>query len=204
MFRFDQLIRRDMIVRDVKQRHPETIPVFEYLRCHPSCDDCDIETVARKNGHNLLDVVEALNQAVRGAPREVSIGVHVCRGNYKGMYLSEGGYDSVAERFFGRTRANHFLLEFDTPRAGGFAPLRWVPQDKGVVLGLVSSKSAQLEEVDLLRRRVDEAARFVDPSRLAISPQCGFASTMGGNPVTEAVQWSKLSRCVEAARAIWG
>jgi 5-methyltetrahydropteroyltriglutamate--homocysteine methyltransferase len=130
--------------------------------------------------------------------------VHVCRGNYKGMYLSEGGYDSVAEKFFGRTNVDHFLLEFDTPRAGGFAPLKYLPKGKGVVLGLVSSKTPQLEKIDALRRRADEAARYVDPSRLAISPQCGFASTMGGNPVTETDERAKLKLCVDAARAIWG
>jgi 5-methyltetrahydropteroyltriglutamate--homocysteine methyltransferase len=153
----------------------------------------------------LVDLyIDALNQAVKGAPADVRIGIHVCRGNYKGMHLSEGGYDSVAERFFGGIRANHFLLEFDTSRAGGFAPLRFVPEGTGVVLGLLSSKTPQLEDIDALRRRVDEAARYVDLVRLAISPQCGFASTMGGNPVTEVAQWEKLSRCVEAARAIWG
>lgn len=134
----------------------------------------------------------------------MAIGVHVCRGNYKGMYLSEGGYDSVAERFFSRTRVDHFLLEFDTPRAGSFEPLCFVPKDKGVVLGLVSSKTPRLEPLDQLKKRVDEAARHIDASRLAISPQCGFASTMGGNPVTEADERAKLKLCVDAARAIWG
>jgi 5-methyltetrahydropteroyltriglutamate--homocysteine methyltransferase len=119
------------------------------------------------------------------------------------MYLSEGGYDSVAERFFGRTHVDHFLLEFDTPRAGGFAPLRFVPGNKGVVLGLVSSKTPSLERIDDLRRRADEAARYIDMSRLAISPQCGFASSIGGNPVTEADERAKLKLCVDAARAIW-
>jgi 5-methyltetrahydropteroyltriglutamate--homocysteine methyltransferase len=152
----------------------------------------------------LVDLyIDAINQAVANAPAGVSIGVHVCRGNYKGMYLSEGGYDSVAEKFFGRTRVHHFLLEFDTPRAGGFAPLRFLPRDKGVVLGLVSSKTPVLEKQDDLRRRVGEAARYVDPTRLAISPQCGFASTMGGNPVTEADERAKLRLCVEAAQAIF-
>ena len=152
----------------------------------------------------LVDLyVGAINEALKTRPAGMAVGIHVCRGNYKGMYLSEGGYDSVAERFFGGTRATHFLLEFDTPRAGGFAPLRFVPRDKGVVLGLVSSKTPQLESTDLLRQRVDEAAKFVDHSRLAISPQCGFASTMGGNPVTEADERAKLRLCVEAAREIW-
>src|SRR5207253_2264104 len=130
--------------------------------------------------------IDAINHAVKNAPREVTIGMHVCRGNYKGMYLSEGGYDSVAEKFFARTNVNHFLLEFDTPRAGSFEPLRFVPKNKGVVLGLVSSKTPRLEDPDLLRKRVDEAAKHIDMSRLAIGPQCGFASTIGGNPVTDA------------------
>jgi 5-methyltetrahydropteroyltriglutamate--homocysteine methyltransferase len=120
------------------------------------------------------------------------------------MYLSEGGYDSVAERFFAQTDVDHFLLEFDTPRAGGFAPLRFVPKGKGVVLGLVSSKTPQLEQLESLRRRADEAAKYVDPANLAISPQCGFASTMGGNPVTEADERAKLKLCVDAAHRIWG
>ncbi|MCZ7566389.1 MAG: 5-methyltetrahydropteroyltriglutamate--homocysteine S-methyltransferase [Burkholderiales bacterium] len=148
--------------------------------------------------------VEAINQAVQGIPPEMVVGVHMCRGNYKGKYLAEGGYESVAEKLFQRARVNHFLLEFDTPRAGDFAPLRLVPKGKGVVLGLVSSKVPQLEPLETLERRADEAARFIDPARLAISPQCGFASTMGGNPVSEADERAKLRLCVEAARAIWG
>jgi len=153
----------------------------------------------------LVDLyVDAINEAVEGKPAEMVIGIHMCRGNYKGMYLSQGGYDSVAEKLFGRARVNHFLLEFDSPRAGDFAPLRLLPESKGVVLGMVSSKTPQLESLELLRRRADEAAKFVDPARLAISPQCGFASTLGGNPVTEADERAKLGLCVDAARAIWG
>jgi 5-methyltetrahydropteroyltriglutamate--homocysteine methyltransferase len=148
--------------------------------------------------------IEAINQAVKNRPAGMTVGVHVCRGNYKGMYLSEGGYDSVAEKFFSRTNVDHFLLEFDTPRAGGFAPLRFVPKGKGVVLGLVSSKTPQLESIEVLRRRADEAARYVDSKHLAISPQCGFASTMGGNPLSEADERAKLKLCVDTSRAIWG
>ena len=157
-----------------------------------------------KDADRLVDLyIDAINEAVRNRPAGVTIGVHVCRGNYKGMYLSEGGYDSVAEKFFSRTDVDHFLLEFDTPRAGGFAPLRFVPKRKGVVLGLVSSKTPQLESIDALKRRVDEASAFLDVGRMAISPQCGFASTIGGNPVTEADERAKLRLCVDAARAIW-
>lgn len=171
------------------------------------CDPAAREKV-RANGEEpdrLVDLyIDAINAAVKGAPPQVTIGVHVCRGNYKGMYLSEGGYDSVAEKFFSRTNVSHFLLEFDTPRAGSFDPLRFVPKDKAVVLGLVSSKTPRLESLDVLKRRADEAARFVSPERLAISPQCGFASTMGGNPLTEADERAKLKLCVDAAREIWG
>jgi 5-methyltetrahydropteroyltriglutamate--homocysteine methyltransferase len=171
------------------------------------CDPAAREKVKANGGDpdRLVDLyIDAINHAVRGRPHGVAVGVHVCRGNYKGMYLSEGGYDSVAEKFFARTEVDHFLLEFDTPRAGGFAPLRFVPKGKGVVLGLVSSKTPQLEQMESLKRRADEAAKYVDPANLAISPQCGFASTMGGNPVTEADQRAKLKLCVEAARKIWG
>src|SRR5262249_12136791 len=121
----------------------------------------------------------------------------------KGHYLSGGGYDWVAERFFARTEATHFLLEYDSTRAGDFAPLRFVPARKGVVLGLLSSKSPEIESLDQLRRRVDQASAYIGVDRLAISPQCGFASTVAGNPVTEADQRAKLARVVEAAQLIW-
>ncbi|HEX4927237.1 MAG TPA: 5-methyltetrahydropteroyltriglutamate--homocysteine S-methyltransferase [Burkholderiales bacterium] len=171
------------------------------------CDPAAREKVKAAGGDpdRLVDLyIDAINEAVKDRPAGVQIGVHVCRGNYKGMYLSEGGYDSVAERFFCRTSVDHFLLEFDTPRAGGFAPLRFIPKDKSVVLGLVSSKTPVLEKMDDLRRRADEAAQYMDASRLGISPQCGFASTMGGNPVSEGDERAKLRLCVEAARSIWG
>ena len=152
----------------------------------------------------LVDLyIEAINEAVADCPSDVMTGVHMCRGNFKGHYLAEGGYESVAERFFSRTNVNHFLLEFDTPRAGDFQPLRFVPKDKGVVLGLVSSKTPRLEDIDQLRRRTEEAAKFIDFDRLAISPQCGFASTVAGNPVTEFDERAKLGLVVQAARAIW-
>lgn len=171
------------------------------------CDPAAREKVkaAGSDPDELVDLyIDAINEAVRGKPEGVTVGVHVCRGNYKGMYLSEGGYASVGERFFNRANVDHFLLEFDTPRAGGFDPLGFLPKDKGVVLGLVSSKTPKLEDPDLLGRRIDEAAKYVDLSRLAISPQCGFASTMGGNPVTEADERAKLRLCVATARRVWG
>ena len=148
--------------------------------------------------------IDLINGAVAGCPPDVVVGIHMCRGNFKGRYLADGGYESVAERFFARTNANHFLLEYDTPRAGDFAPLRFVPKGKGVVLGLVSSKTPVLEDIDGLKRRAEEAGRHIELDRLAISPQCGFASSVAGNPLSEADQRAKLARIVEAARAIWG
>ena len=156
------------------------------------------------NPDQLVDLyVDAINEAVKGRPADMVVGVHMCRGNYKGMYLSEGGYTSIAERLFNRANVNHFLLEFDTPRAGDFAPLAMMPKTKGVVLGLVSSKTPKLETIEELKRRAADAAKYIDPVQCAISPQCGFASTMGGNPVTEADERAKLRLCVEAAAKIW-
>jgi len=146
--------------------------------------------------------VKAINDAVADCPADVVLGVHMCRGNFKGHYLGAGGYESVAERFFSRARVNHFLLEYDTARAGDFSPLRFV-KDRGVVLGLISSKTPTLESIDDLKRRTEEAARYIDLDRLAISPQCGFASTVAGNPVTESDERAKLKLVVDAAAAIW-
>jgi methionine synthase II (cobalamin-independent) len=171
------------------------------------CDGAIRDKVAAGGGDPdaLVDrYIELLNAAVAACPPDVVIGVHMCRGNLKGRYLADGGYESVAERFFARTRANHFLLEYDTARAGDFAPLAFVPKGKGVVLGLVSSKTPELESVDALRRRADEAGRHIDLDRLAISPQCGFASTAAGNPLSEADERAKLKLVVDTARAIWG
>ena len=173
------------------------------MLCDPAARD-----KVKAGGHDperLVDMyVDAINEAVKNRPANMVVGVHMCRGNYKGKYLSEGGYDSIADKLFNRADVNHFLLEFDTPRAGDFTPLRLMPRNKGVVLGMVSSKIPQLESVDGLRRRADEAAKYVAAEQLAISPQCGFASTMGGNPVTESDERAKLKLCVDAATAIWG
>jgi 5-methyltetrahydropteroyltriglutamate--homocysteine methyltransferase len=152
----------------------------------------------------LVDLyIDAINQAVASRPADMIVGVHMCRGNFKGHYLAAGSYESVAERFFAGADVNHFLLEYDTPRAGDFRPLRFVPERKGVVLGLISSKTPVLEPIDDLKRRAEEAARYIDLDRLAIGPQCGFASTAAGNPLSEADERAKLRLVVAAARAIW-
>lgn len=170
------------------------------------CDPAMREKVrsVKQDPDELVDLyIDAINEAVSVLPPSVRVGVHMCRGNLKGHYLATGSYENIAERFFSRAKINHFLLEFDTARAGDFSPLRFVPKGVGVVLGLVTSKSPQLENPDELRRRVDEAARYIDLDRLAISPQCGFASTVAGNPVTEADERAKLKLCVDTAKSIW-
>ena len=159
---------------------------------------------AGQDPDHLVDLyIEAINNAVAGAPADMRIGIHMCRGNFRGRYLSEGGYESVAERYFKNTNVTHFLLEYDTARAGDFRPLRFVPKGKGVVLGLVSTKTPVLETIDDLKRRTDEAAKFIALDRLGIGPQCGFASTAAGNPLTEDDERAKLRLVVEAAKVIW-
>ena len=159
---------------------------------------------AGQDPDSLVDLyVKAINDCLAGAPPDMVVGVHMCRGNFRGRYLSEGGYESVAERFFTGTNATHFLLEYDTDRAGDFKPLRFVPKTKGVVLGLVSTKTPVLESLDELKRRTSEAAKFIDLDRIGIGPQCGFASTAAGNPLSLDDERAKLRLLVNAASAIW-
>jgi methionine synthase II (cobalamin-independent) len=148
--------------------------------------------------------VEAVNDAVRDRPPDVTMAMHVCRGNYRGHWLAAGGYEPVGERVFAGTDVDVLLLEFDSSRAGGFAPLRHVGAGKQVVLGLVSSKTPELESRDDLLRSIDEAASYVPVERLGLSPQCGFASTAAGNPLTEDDQRRKLALVVEVAQEVWG
>jgi 5-methyltetrahydropteroyltriglutamate--homocysteine methyltransferase len=148
--------------------------------------------------------IAVVNESLRGKPESITVGMHLCRGNNQGKWIGEGGYEFVAEQMFNRLHLDVLFLEYDSPRAGSFEPLRFVPQDKVIVLGLVSTKSPVLESADELRRRIDEASRFVPLERLALSPQCGFASTAPGNPVTPADQEKKLRLVVEVARQVWG
>jgi 5-methyltetrahydropteroyltriglutamate--homocysteine methyltransferase len=130
--------------------------------------------------------------------------MHLCRGNNRSHWYAEGGYDAIAERLFHELAVDRFLLEYDDERSGTFEPLRLVPKGKVVVLGLVSTKRPALERKEDLLRRINEAARFIPLEQLAISPQCGFASTMEGNLITEDEQWAKLQLVVETAREVWG
>jgi methionine synthase II (cobalamin-independent) len=152
----------------------------------------------------LETYISAINLSVAARPPGMTIGLHLCKGNYKGHWMAEGSYDAVAEQLFGETDVDAFFLEYESERAGGFAPLRHVPNDKTVILGLISSKRPELEPLDLLRRRVDEASRHIALDRLGVSPQCGFASSVGGNPLSLDDERRKLARVVELADAVWG
>jgi len=151
----------------------------------------------------LIDACIEMDNAVIGSHAGVTFGLHVCRGNNQSMFYASGGYEGIA-RVFQRSRAHRFLLEYDDERSGGFEPLKSVPEDREVVLGLVTTKKPRLESVEELRRRIDEATAFLPLERLALSPQCGFASTMAGNRITPEDQRMKLHRVGETARLVWG
>jgi methionine synthase II (cobalamin-independent) len=147
---------------------------------------------------------EAVNAAIRDVPDDMAVAIHTCRGNFKSTWLASGSYDYVAETAFSKLSVDGFFLEFDTERAGGFEPLRYIPKGKKVVLGLVSSKVPQLEAKDQLKRRIEQASKFVPLENLCISPQCGFSSTHHGNNLTEEEERAKLRLCIDTAREVWG
>ena len=173
----------------------------------PVLCDPEIRAAVRARGDDpdaLLErYIGLINRILRRRPSGMTVGVHMCRGNVGGKWLASGGYDWLAERAFGGIEADAFFLEYDSERAGGFAPLRHVPPEKTVVLGLVSTKTPRLETATELERRIDEAARYVPLDRLALSPQCGFASGDRGAPLTFDEQEAKLRLIVETAARVW-
>ena len=152
----------------------------------------------------LGNYATAINRIVRERPPGMTVAMHTCRGNYQGHWMAEGGYDPIAERVFNEIDVDAFFLEYDSPRAGSFEPLRFVPKGKTVVLGLVSTKTPQLESEDLLKSRIAAAARFVPLEQLCLSPQCGFSSNYLGNPVTIDDERRKLELVVRVAESVWG
>jgi 5-methyltetrahydropteroyltriglutamate--homocysteine methyltransferase len=147
---------------------------------------------------------DMINAAMSDIPSDMTISMHLCRGNFRSTFVASGGYEPVAEILFNKIKVHGYFMEYDTERAGGFEPLRFVPKGKTVVLGLVTTKSGQLESRDTLMRRIEEAAKFVDIDQLCLSPQCGFASTEEGNVLAEDEQWAKLRMIVELAEEVWG
>ncbi len=146
---------------------------------------------------------ELINAALAGRPEDLTVGIHLCRGNYRSTWFAEGGYDPVAEVLFNELNVDAYFLEYDDERSGGFEPLRHVPKNKTVVLGLVTSKRPELEPYELLASRVEQAASFVPMDQLCLSPQCGFASTVEGNALTADQQWAKLRHVVDTAERLW-
>jgi 5-methyltetrahydropteroyltriglutamate--homocysteine methyltransferase len=172
------------------------------------CDPEQIAGLKARGEHveGLLNIYAALiNRAIAERPEDMTISMHLCRGNFRSTWVASGGYEPVAEVLFNKIDADAYFMEYDSDRAGGFEPLRFVPRGrKMVVLGLVTSKTGALESKDELKRRIEEAAKYLPLEQLALSPQCGFASTEEGNLLTEDEQWAKLRLCVEVAQEVWG
>jgi 5-methyltetrahydropteroyltriglutamate--homocysteine methyltransferase len=154
--------------------------------------------------HQHERYIENINRALAGRPADLAVTTHMCRGNNQSMWAAEGGYEFVADALFNRLEVDGFFCEWDDERSGGFEPLRFVPKGKRVVLGLVTTKRGELEGKDDLKRRIEEAIRFIDVDQLCLSPQCGFSSTKEGNDLSQQQQWDKLSLIVETAHEVWG
>jgi 5-methyltetrahydropteroyltriglutamate--homocysteine methyltransferase len=154
--------------------------------------------------HLHLRYIKQINQALARKPPGMTVTTHMCRGNFRSSWAAEGGYDFVAEALFGELGVDGFFLEYDDARSGGFEPLRFVPEGKLVVLGLVTTKRGELEDKDLLKRRIEDASRFVPLEQLCLSPQCGFSSTVEGNVLSYDEQVAKLRLIVETAQEVWG
>ena len=173
---------------------------FSYL-CDPR-----IQETCRRNGDDPAQLprtyADAVTAALNDRPAGMTVTMHTCRGNFKSSWVASGGYEPVAEAMFS-SAVDAFFMEFDSERAGGFEPLRYLPKDKKVVLGLVTSKTAALESKDFLKKRIEQASKFVPLENLCLSPQCGFSSTHHGNALTADEQWRKLERVVEVAREVW-
>jgi 5-methyltetrahydropteroyltriglutamate--homocysteine methyltransferase len=209
---------RDAIFDDLAKTYRQAIRGFydagcRYLQFDDTawaylCSQAELKK-ARERGLNAdrlqQDYARVINGALEGKPADMVITTHVCRGNFRSTWISEGGYEPVAETLLGKLNYDGYFLEYDTARAGGFEPLRFLPKgNKIVVLGLVTTKSGQLEKKDDVKRRIAEAAKFAPLDQLCLSPQCGFASTEEGNVLAEEEQWAKLRMIVELANEVWG
>jgi 5-methyltetrahydropteroyltriglutamate--homocysteine methyltransferase len=208
----------DQFFADLGSTYAQAVAAFDAAGCRYLqidevniaylCDPEQIEGLKRRGEHvdGLLGIyADMINAAIGGRRSDMAISMHLCRGNFRSTFVASGGYEPVAETLFNRINVDAYFMEYDSERAGGFEPLRFVPRgDKIVVLGLVTSKTGELESKDELKRRIDAAAKFLPLEQLALSPQCGFASTEEGNLLTEEQQWAKLRLCVEVAQEVWG
>lgn len=208
----------ELLYEDIAQVYREEIAALyasgcRYLQIDETnlpahLSDPALREQAKKEGEDPDALVQRyaklVNDSIRDVPHDMTVCMHMCRGNHAGGWFAEGGYDPVAQVSFSTIDVDGFFLEYDTPRAGSFAPLRHLADGKIAVLGLVTTKSPKLENKDELKRRIDEAATYVPLDRLALSPQCGFASTIEGNPLTEDDEKRKLALIVETADEVWG
>jgi 5-methyltetrahydropteroyltriglutamate--homocysteine methyltransferase len=187
---------------DAGCRYLQLDEVFIAMLCDPKYRD---QMAARGDDPAALGTLygDLINTAMSDIPSDMTITMHMCRGNYKSTYMGAGGYEAVQEILFNQINVHGFFMEYDSDRAGGFEPLRMVPKDKMVVLGLVTSKSGRLESKDEIKRRIDHASKFIPLDQLCLSPQCGFASTEEGNTLAEDEQWAKLRMIVEIAEEVW-
>jgi 5-methyltetrahydropteroyltriglutamate--homocysteine methyltransferase len=203
--------------RDLGQAYRQAVKAFADVGCrYIQLDEVNFtylcDPALRKQVSDRGDDVERLphiyadmiNAAIADAPADMMTAMHLCRGNFQSTFVATGGYEPVAEILFNKINIQAYFMEYDSDRAGGFEPLRFVPKGKFVVLGLVTSKFGKLETKDELKRRIDEAAKFIPLDQLCLSPQCGFASTEEGNILAEDEQWAKLARIVEVADEVWG
>jgi 5-methyltetrahydropteroyltriglutamate--homocysteine methyltransferase len=184
-----------------------------YLQLDDTALPCNCDVHAREDvaarGENADELTERyarlVNDCIRAKPNEMTVAIHLCRGNLKGAWMAQGGYEPIAEALFNRLNVGIYCLEYDTERAGDFSPLRFVPRGKRVILGLVSTKTPQLESKDVLKRRIDEAAKHIPLEQLGIGPQCGFSSGGGsGQVLTQEDTRRKLELVMEVARDVWG
>ncbi len=170
--------------------------------------DPDIRAQTQERGDDPNDLPHAyaalINSVIDGRPADLTVAIHLCRGNMQSAWVAEGGYEPVADALFNELHVDAYFLEYDDTRSGSFEPLRFVPDDKAIVLGLLTSKSAALEHATDIVRRIDQASRYVPLEQLYLSPQCGFASTVHGNQITESDQWAKLERVVAVTQQVWG
>jgi 5-methyltetrahydropteroyltriglutamate--homocysteine methyltransferase len=188
---------------DAGCRYLQLDEVFIAMLCDPKyCQQMkdrgdDPEALGRIYG-------DLINTAMSDIPSDMTVTMHLCRGNYKSTFMGSGGYDAMQEVLFDRIKVHGYFMEYDTARAGGFEPLKHLHKDRRVVLGLVTTKTGTLESKDAIKRRIEEAAKFTDLDRLCLSPQCGFASTEEGNTLAEEEEWAKLRMIGEVAREVWG
>jgi 5-methyltetrahydropteroyltriglutamate--homocysteine methyltransferase len=205
------------LFHDLALAYRKALRAFADAGCtYLQLDDCNfaflcdpaVQARLRQQGDDPQAMLRAFAQLVADSlaerPPGMTITMHSCRGNFRSTWLSEGSWEAVAEVLFNTVPVDGFFLEYDSERAGGFEPLRFMPKERNVVLGLISSKLAALEPKDAIKRRIDEAARYVDLAHLHLSPQCGFASTQEGNVMSEDEQWRKLAHVVAVAREVWG